>query len=1029
MSIPLFLTLAIRIPAQPLNPKPVKELGAPRLTATQSNPLAFDSTNPNYVEGKELYNPTAVALDNSTKPPAVYVADTSNNRVLGWKYASQLASGAPADIVLGQKDLFTTLAQGPAGLTIGLSAPSGIAVDAAGNVYVADSGNNRILRYPQPFAQASVLKSPDLVLGQSGFAANTANPSGVLATSLSLGGSTGFPTLVGMAFDGAGNLWVSDPGNNRVLRYNVSVLSGAPQNGAAADLVLGQSTFTTNAAVGAQTAKNGLNAPAGLAFDSTGRLYVVDALKRVLVYTAPSTLGPAARILGVAPTSSGNPPPSDPNAPTSTPLPAGAYIFASAKGITISNGHPIVIDNGGSRALVFDLFENWTAETVSNISPAAASVIGQNTFAQGASNNGLPGASQSTLSFPYAAVSSANELFIGDTNNHRVVVFPLSSGVPGPSAIRVLGQLALNLNTANLVEGREFSLTSGSATGSIVVDRNSSPPHLYVADTANNRILGFYDLLHVKTGDIADLVIGQQNMLSSTTNYPSSDPKKPGQNTLNQPTALTLDAAGNLLVADTGNGRVLRFPQPFAQSSRSQQSADLVIGQAGFNVKVTDPTNRTMSAPTGLAVTSNGSLLVSDSALNRVLFFPGPLASGMVANKVIGQSDFNSVAPLPAVGVPQTNLGRLNSPRQIAVDPQDRVYVCDLNNGRVAIFDTVGSLPSTLPQPAFSLTSNLAQPIGIVVAPAASPAAGQMWVADFSQNGALHFPAFNQLIQSNAPDLGVAAFHPLSVALDSFGGLVLADSTNRVLQFVPQLTITNGANFVPGPVAPGTIISVFPAQSATPAMLAAAGTSASFNTLPNPIPLPTTLGDVQVTVNNELAPLFFVSPGQINLPLPATGMPTSGTVDLLVSAPKTGQIYGLTEVNMASVSPGLFTLAATGTGPAAALNADGTVNSPAHPLVRGNIIVLFGTGEGPVPNAPADGMPAPGPVPTAISPLVVFGQGDNIIQGDPSDVRYSGLAPGLIGVWQVNVRVPATVTAGNQVPVIVYLQSVPTNPG
>lgn len=303
---------------------------------------------------------------------------------------------------------------------------------------------------------------------------------------------------------------------------------------------------------------------------------------------------------------------------------------------------------------------------------------------------------------------------------------------------------------------------------------------------------------------------------------------------------------------------------------------------------------------------------------------------------------------------------------------------------------------------------------------------GQFWVADPGQNAALHFPAFAQLVQSNAPDVGVGAIRPVSVAYDSFGGLSLADGANRILQFVPQLTITNAANFLTGAVAPGTIISVFPAQAATPALLAAAGTSASFNTLPKPLPLPINLGGVQVTVNQQPAPLFFVSAGQINLPLP-TNLPTSGTVDLLVSAPDTGQIYGLTEINLAAASPALFTASSTGTGPLAALNGDGSVNSASHPLVRGNVIVLFGTGEGPVPNGPPDGSPATGPTPTAATPVIIFGQGDNVIQADPTDIQYSGLAPGLIGVWQINVRVPTTVTAGNQVPVVVFLQSVPTN--
>jgi cytosine/adenosine deaminase-related metal-dependent hydrolase len=80
--------------------------------------------NPNLVEGREFYNPQGIALDLSTNPPALYVADTGNNRVLGFRNANSFANGQKADIVVGQPDLVTTLAAGPGHTaTTGLSAP------------------------------------------------------------------------------------------------------------------------------------------------------------------------------------------------------------------------------------------------------------------------------------------------------------------------------------------------------------------------------------------------------------------------------------------------------------------------------------------------------------------------------------------------------------------------------------------------------------------------------------------------------------------------------------------------------------------------------------------------------------------------------------------------------------------------------------------------------------------------------------------------------------------------------------------
>ena len=983
--------------------------------ATQANPGALDSVNPNYVEAKDLYNPTAIALDPSSTPPSVYVADTSNNRVLGWKYASQLRNGAPADIVVGQKDFFSTLPQGPGGLTTGLNAPTGLAVDKTGNLYVADTGNNRILRFPKPFSQTDQLKTPDLVLGQTGFGGGAPNAPGIAAASLFLSSGQGFPSHVGLAFNAAGDLFTTDPGNNRVLRYSSATLS-AGNSGSPADLVLGQAGFTTNVnANGQRISKAALTAPLGLAFDSVGRLFVSDSLSRVLVYLpgfGPGTF--ASRILGVAVQVQNQP----------APAAVSDVNFGTANSVTIGPGdRPVIVDTGNNRVLIYDSFDKFAPEDPTAFSPTARFVLGQSNTGARLPNQDLRIPNPSTLASPFDAAASGNELYVVDTGNQRVLAYSISPAGPAYAATRVLGQISFNLFSPNFVEGREFSLSSGGATGSVVIDRNANPPHLYVADTANNRVLGFSDFNNVKGGDYADLVIGQQNLFSTYTNNLTNDPTLPTQQGLNRPTALALDSAGNLYVADVGNSRVLRFPQPFSQPGKTSQSADLVIGQANFTSVIASASSRTLQSPTGLALLSDGSLLVSDATLNRVLFFPRPLSSGMNATKVLGQSDFNSpnstTTGQPGISDP----ARFAGPRQIAVDPQDRVYVCDPGNRRIAIFDSIGNLSPILAPPALSLTASLNQPIGITIGAAGTPNAGQLWVADFAANAAFHYPPYTQLVVNGSPDLGVSVFRPLSTAFDSFGDLAVADSANRVLLFVPQLTITNAASFATGAVAPGTIISVFPALSppnSSPAVLAPA--TANFSDFPNPLPLPTSLADVQVLVNGTPAPLFYVSPTQINLPLPST-LPTSGTVDLQIVSKSTTRIYGLTEISLAPVSPGLFTLAGSGSGQLAALNAvDGSVNTASKPLVRGRYITLFGTGQGLVANAPPDGTPATDITPTTDRPRVVIGG----VDVQDSDIQYSGLAPGLIGVWQINVRVPQEVTAGNQIPVVVYLRSVPS---
>ncbi len=1003
------------IDAQTLNQRPVKAVGAPRLLATQSNPGALDSVNPNYVAAEDLFNPTAVALDFSSTPPSVYIADSGNNRVLGWKFVSQLTNGAPADIVIGQSSFFGTLPQGPSGLTIGLNNPTGLSVDKAGNVYIADTGNNRILRFPQPFNQPDLLKTPDLIIGQTGFSGSTANPLGITATSLFLNPQLGFPAHIGMTFDPDGNLIVADVGNNRVLRYPVSTLK-AGANGPAADIVIGQSNFTTAAAAPAnlRTSRNILTNPTGVAFDSAGRLYVSDSLARVLIFAPGLASGAAAvRLLGIVIQL--------PNQPAN---PYSSTNIGFAESVSIGPGDkPIVVDAAYHRILIFDSFDSFPAETMTFISPAATTIIGQNLPNGHSANEGLRIPNNASLSTPLDVAASSNELYVVDAGNNRVLNFPYSANVPLATATRVLGQIGFSLFAPNLVEGREFNLVTSGFLGSIVIDRNSTPPHLYVADPGNNRILGFRDFNSAKAGDYADIVIGQQNALSTGFNI-ANDPATPTQIGLSRPTALALDAAGNLYVADSGNSRVLRFPQPFAQANPTGQPADLVLGQANFTSTVTGATNRTMQTPAGVAVLSDGSVLVSDITLNRVLYFPQPLSNGMIATKVLGQADFNSPTNGSGTVSPVFNPARLSGPRQIAVDSQDRIYLCDTGNSRVAIFDTIGNLQPTFAPPAVSLTSGLNQPVGITVAGARTADAGQIWVSDFANNAVFHYPSYTQLLTNQNFDQTQSAFHPVSAAFDTFGDLSIADSANRILLFVPQLVVVNGANFAFGPVSPGTIISVFsaPAPSASSTTATLSASTANFSDLPNPLPVPTTLADIQVLVNGSPAPLFYVSPGQINLPFPTT-LPTSGVVDLQIVSRSTSRIYGLTEVSLAAVSPALFTLSGSGIGQLAALNSpDNSVNTASKALVRGQVITLFGTGEGPVSNGPPDGLPATGPTPTADRPRIVIGG----IDVDDSNVLYSGLAPGLAGVWQINVRVPQEVTAGSQIPVVVYLRSSPT---
>jgi uncharacterized protein (TIGR03437 family) len=145
----------------------------------------------------------------------------------------------------------------------GVSTPTGIVFDSSRNLWLADRGNNRVLKYTYPFSTG---QAASLVIGQSSFTTSTT------ATT-----ATGLNSPRGIAIDPSGNLWVTDRSNNRVLEYSYPLSAGE-----AASVAIGQSSFTTSAAA---TTATGLSNPRGIAFDSSGNLWLAEqGNNRVLQY-------------------------------------------------------------------------------------------------------------------------------------------------------------------------------------------------------------------------------------------------------------------------------------------------------------------------------------------------------------------------------------------------------------------------------------------------------------------------------------------------------------------------------------------------------------------------------------------------------------------------------------------------------------------------------------------------------------------------------------------------------------------------
>lgn len=1045
-----FVALAAAQTPIVLDPSPARVMGHPSTTPAEQ--LVVTNLNPNVGVNGGMYSPQGVAVDNSVSPPILYVADTTNHRVLAWKNASSLTNLQAPDLIIGQPDPYTTL---PA-TNGGLFYPTGLLTDAKGNLYIADSGNNRILRYPAPFANTGN-ESPDIVLGQHDkFTARSSNQGGAPSqTTICLYQNCprGPNPFVGaLAMDSAGNLFVADAGNARVLRFPAASLSSGALD-PAADIVIGQPSFTTVSSPSGPLDKNVLYIPQGVAFDAEGHLFVSDAsLNRVVVFPAAvssiasGSFVTAIRFAGIV---------------TPTPSTATASTLRAPSGIVMINDGPAVMDTGNNRMLIFDSFssKDWTLAsgdtTLANPAPVAIAVLGQGSsltnFTATSENAGNPqavviGTETPTFSAPAAGAVGGTNLFLVDSGNNRVLVYPnaASAGSITASASVVLGQSDFPYNSPNSIQGKEFFFGPSilGYDAGVAVDSGSSSPHLYVSDPNNNRVLGYKDARKAGPGVPADLVIGQPDLKTAVCNFGgvsnapgARTPQQPTQSSLCYPTGLAVDpASGDLFVADSNNGRVLRFPAPFKNSS---QEANLVLGQSAFTgISNPQASQSVMVFPYGLVFDPGLGLFVSDASANRVLVFPmGSPTNGEAATKVIGQSNFTATANTT-----------LSAPHHIAEDSINEIYVADTGHNQIQIFNFPNG--TSTEQPVSSFTGLSAPEAVWVNRNAVAGYQNDIWVGDGT--GLSRFTVPNPL-SANTPTLKMPAVEvqagqslscagtgfcvspAVAITQDSFGDLYVADASNRVAIHYPALAAENGASFVcamgcnlggltdtPYYVAPGAFASLFPFSGST---------FASSTTINNVLPVPTTLAGLQVLVNGQPSPITTVASGQINFVVPFEA-PISGTAQVVVLNASTSQILGSGSLIMNAASPGFFTQNSQGTGQIAALNCnktpcENTKNSSTNPANEGSVLQMYLTGQGIVPNAPPDGQGSTGPVNTSSQPAVYVG-------ATLASVQYSGLAPGYPGLWQINITIPKNPIApagfaAGVFPVLVSYQGLASN--
>ena len=681
----------------------------------------------------KVFNPGGVIVDRSVSPGRAYIWDAGNSRILGVDLSKCYNGSGPcwADIVLGQPSLLdhaacnhdSNLQDFPSRAIASAETLCGIpdvaispdeehsyvtmALDSAGNLYVPDALNNRVLKYNRPFETDTIA---DEVWGQSdftGIVCNRDNP-GFAPTSdtlcfqswdlrLSIGGFAS-----GVEIDAGGNLWVADAANHRVLRFPLNAATGVIAK--LADVVLGQSNFESSVK-GSEL--NQLDSPAAVRMASNGWLYVADkGNDRVLVFQPPFTSGMSANaVFG-----------SDFNRPTSL------EVHPNQDSMWISN----------SDAKTFELWDlSGTGAKRAQGSVPSRSGGGIGIDADGNVLVSVALFTQDVLRFPAPPANAAGTA-VGSSDKR--LFYP-----PGGH---------------NFKDSRELGWVAGVA---VYGDQ------LIAADP--KRLMFWNGINSLTNGKPADGVVGE-------TNWSTSPEQCCGR--------LEVDGAGRLWVLGTVITRFIRVYQ-LPLTSESVPIKTIYTDNVSFPVLGTGERITLGPHIRGIATVGNGDKIwISDSYNHRVLRIRNPLTNPVV-DVILGQQSpsgnmCNRAAHISAWANPADHTGpptadMLCFPGGLAYDRLGNLFVSDhslevAGNKRLLVF-AAGSIP---------LDNQ-----SVIYAPAASkvfsglgPVEGKYYANRWEQRQVID-------VSQTRPNEPVAAWEP---AFDSVNRMVVGFSSYAGPRFV-----------------------------------------------------------------------------------------------------------------------------------------------------------------------------------------------------------------------------------------------------
>jgi sugar lactone lactonase YvrE len=555
------------------------------ITTIAGNGTAGFSGDGSPALGAGLNFPRSIAEDLSGN---LFIADTANNRIR----KIDAVTGIITTVAGNGTESFT--GDGGPATGAGLAFPSSIAVDNSGNLYIADTENNRIRRVDGAGIISTVAGN-----GAIGFSGD-----GGPATSASLA----FP--LGIVLDEVGNLIIADSFNRRIRRIDkrgvITTIAGNGKNGFTGD--------------GGPATAAGLDLPQGVTLDVSGNLLIADTENNRIRRVDGSS--------GIISTLAGN----------------GTRGFGGdggrAASASLNAPQGIAVDGVGN-VLIADT-ENSRIRLVDR-SGLIVTIAGNGT--KGFNGDGSPAATAGLSSPTGMVLSDSGSLFIADAGNNRIRKIDSSSGL--------ITTIAGNGAPSSGGDGGPAVNAGLNQPRSVALDRAGN---LYIADTANHRIR------RLDQSGVIATVAGDGTKGFGGDNGPAV------KAILSSPAGVAIDRAGDLLIVDTGNNRIRRINAAGIITTIAGNGIDGFSGDGGPAV------GAGLDSPESVTIDGAGNILIADSGNNVVRRVD--TVTGII-NTIAGNGYFI----FSGDGGPASQAGL--DPRGIVVDGTGNIFIADTVNHRI----------------------------------------------------------------------------------------------------------------------------------------------------------------------------------------------------------------------------------------------------------------------------------------------------------------------------------------------------------